>query len=59
LNICFNNQLFNNPSKTIILIFKTGHWFITRPKENMDYEGIEIFGVSKEKDQNVRHDIDI
>ena len=25
----------------------------------MDYEGIEIFGVSKEKDQNVRHDIDI
>jgi len=59
LNICFNNQLFNNPSKIIFLIFKTGNWFITRPKENMDYEVIEIFDVSKEKDQNVRQGIDI
>jgi len=41
------------------LIFKTKNWFVTRAKENLDYEVIEIFDVSKEKDQNIRPDIDI
>ncbi|HAL65361.1 MAG TPA: hypothetical protein DCP10_07340 [Bacteroidales bacterium] len=45
--------------KQYFRIFKKRIGLFTRAKENLDYEVIEIFDVSKEKDQNVRQDIDI
>jgi len=34
-------------------------WFVTRAKDNMDYEIVEEFDISSEKDQNVLHDCNI
>lgn len=36
-----------------------GNWFVTRAKDNMDFEVIEDFDVSREKDKNVLQDCNI
>ena len=62
-NLCAFFYNSSNGLKPVIKqyfrIFKKKNWFVTRAKENLNYEVIEIFDVSKEKDQNIRPDNDI
>jgi len=36
-----------------------GNWFVTRAKDNLDFEIMEEYGVSHEKDKNVKMDLNI